>query len=136
MTDKIEVWCVVTEDDVMSVRLVTMTRLPREYGGSLVFEEWKADGGVRVQCTAETEADAREWLAEHIRMQLGHAAEAVAGQVRWLGEWTADGEVWVRSFVGRHKHGMISGEATASDDTAKKDAERRVAEMFGVEVAT
>lgn len=78
MADKIEVWCVVTEDDVMSVRLVTMTRLPQKYGGSLVFEEWKAEGGVRVQCTAETEADAREWLAEHIRMQLGHAAEAVA----------------------------------------------------------
>ena len=39
--------------------------------------------------------------------------------------------------VGRHKQGAVfSGEATASDDTAKKDAERRVAKMFGVEVPT
>ena len=59
------------------------------------------------------------------------------GQVRWLGEWTDGETVCFRFFVGRHKQGAVfSGEATASDDTAKKDAERRVAKMFGVEVPT
>lgn len=58
MSDKIEAWCVVTEGDTFAVRLVTLTR----------------------QCTAEMEAEAREWLAEHIRIRLEHAAEGV---VRW-----------------------------------------------------
>ena len=75
MSDKIEAWCVVTEGDAFAVRPVTLVWNRREFMGSGAIDVWEPEGDIQPRWTGATEADAREWVAEEIRIRLGMASE-------------------------------------------------------------